>query len=276
VEDLFARDPGEPLDLLVRPAPPPARVPGARALRLELTSRGDTVPGRLLLPPTGEAPFPVVLLQHGAGGSKESEYLELASAPWLAAGAAIASIDFPLHGERLGTKLAAQLVPGRGDAGLRAAFARQAVIDLRRTVDALERLPELDPARLAYAGFSLGALLGAVFCACDPRPRAAALALGGGGLFPAPVDALSHVARVAPRPLLFVNATRDETIPRAAAEALHAAAGEPKQVVWFDATHTELPGVALKAMWTFLAGQLGIARPGARGAAATPPAGAPA
>ena len=41
-------------------------------------------------------------------------------------------------------------------------------------------------------------------------------------------------------------------------EALHAAATEPKEVAWFEGTHTELPGVALKSMWTFLAANVGL------------------
>ena len=56
--------------------------------------------------------------------------------------------------------------------------------------------------------------------------------------------------------MLFVNATRDDRIPRAHAEALHAAAAEPKQVLWFECGHADLPGRALKAMWGFLAPHL--------------------
>jgi fermentation-respiration switch protein FrsA (DUF1100 family) len=66
------------------------------------------------------------------------------------------------------------------------------------------------------------------------------------------------VGRIAPRPLLFVNATRDAIVPRAAAERLHAAAGEPREVRWFESGHVDLPGLALKAMWTFLRGRLGL------------------
>jgi hypothetical protein len=55
-----------------------------------------------------------------------------------------------------------------------------------------------------------------------------------------------------------VNATRDETIPRAATEALVAAAGEPKRLEWFDSGHATLPGVALKSMWQHLATALGL------------------
>jgi dienelactone hydrolase len=258
-DGLFDYDPREPLDLLVREGPGISRVPEARGRRLEFSSRGDRVAARLLLPPAGDGPVPVILLQHGAGGSKEAEYMDVACAPWLRAGAAIASIDFPLHGERAESKLGELLLaPGGRRQDLAIEFARQAVHDLRRTVDALERIPALDADRLAYAGFSLGTILGAVFCAHDPRPRAAALAIGGGGFGPPEVDPALHVGRIAPRPVLFVNTRADQTVPRPAAEALHAAANEPKEIAWFEGTHTEVPGVALKAMWTFLARSVGL------------------
>jgi fermentation-respiration switch protein FrsA (DUF1100 family) len=137
-------------------------------------------------------------------------------------------------------------------------FVRQAVIDLQRALDAAEELPRVDARRIAYAGLSLGSIVGATFCAIDPRPCAAALALGGGGFGPPEVDPAHHVGRFAPRPILFVNASRDERVPRAAAEALYAAAGEPKEMLWFDAAHDDLPGRALKAIWLFLQRHLGV------------------
>jgi hypothetical protein len=57
-----------------------------------------------------------------------------------------------------------------------------------------------------------------------------------------------------------IGATRDQTVPRSATEALFAAAGEPKQLLWFDASHDALPGKALKAMWLFLRAPLGLAQ----------------
>lgn len=254
--DLFARGAREPLALVTREMETPAVFGAARCLRFEFSSRGDRVPGRLLLP-GGDAPAPLVLLQHGAGGSKEAAYLD-AAAPWVRGGLAVASIDFPLHGERANAKLGAELLralaPGGSEASQELAieFARQAVLDLRHALDALATVPGVDAERAAYAGFSLGGMLGALFCAADPRPRAAALALAGGGFGLEAVDPCRYVARLAPRPVLFVNATRDARVPRRAAEALHAAAAEPKRVEWFDATHAQLPGVALKCMWLFL------------------------
>lgn len=255
----------EPLDPWTGEASPPASLPDLRCQRFEYTSRGDRVPGRLLLPPAGDGPFPLVLLQHGAGGSKEAPYLDAAAGPWARAGAAVASIDFPLHGERASAKLTQELLRGLAGAApgspgdrLRAGLARQAVSDLQRALDALTAHPQIDGDRVVYAGFSLGAILGALFCGADPRPRAAALALGGGGIGPAALDPVHHIARFAPRPLLFVNATRDQVVPRQAAEALHEAAGEPKEIVWFDTDHAGLRGVALKAMWRFLRPPLGL------------------
>ena len=254
-------DRGEPLGLWMGPGAAPEAHGDLRYLDFEFSSRGDRVPGRLLLPPREEGPFPLVLLQHGLWGSREAAYLDATAGPWVRAGAAVASIDFPLHGKRAGAKLSGSsgwLAGGAGagsDPGLRSATVecfRQAVMDLQRALDALGEMPTIDSSRVAYAGFSLGAVVGASFCSVDPRPRAAALALAGGGLLPPEVDPTRHLARFAPRPLLFVNANGDETIPRRAALALFDAAREPKQMLWFDGSHTELPGEALKAMWLFL------------------------
>jgi fermentation-respiration switch protein FrsA (DUF1100 family) len=141
----------EPLSLRAWPAEAPAGLSGLRARRIEFTSRGDLVGGRLLLPPSGDGPFPLILLQHGAGGSKEAEYLDATAGPWARGGAAVLSIDFPLHGERRSAKLTERVLaalarPGAlmQDAALWSELVRQAVADLGRALDAAARLPELD------------------------------------------------------------------------------------------------------------------------------------
>jgi dienelactone hydrolase len=242
--------------------PPRSDRAGVRSFRFEYSSRGDRVPGQLLLPDEGRGPFPLVLLQHGAGGSKDSDYLDAARLPWVRGGVAVASIDFPLHGERANAKLSGLLLAGFADLqGLERVhartlwegFANQALHDLGRALDALAPHPEIDIERTAYAGFSLGAIIGAVFCSREPRLRAAALALGGGGFGPTAFDPVRHNGGFAGRPLLLINATGDQRVPRTAAEALHAAALDPKELLWFDSGHHDLPGRALKAMWQFLA-----------------------
>lgn len=244
-------DPDEPLSVWTEPAPD--------GLRFEVSHRGDWVPGRLWLP-EGAGPFPLVLVQHGAGSGKDDPVMDGVTGPWVAGGAAVARIDFPLHGERSDPKLGARVLGRVGGEQVGSALegdlwgdlVRQASGDLSRCLDALAALPEIDAGRIGYVGFSLGAILGTPFCAGDARIRAAVLALGGGGLAPEPYDPLQFVGRIAPRPILFVNALRDERIPRDRAEALHAAAGDPSEVAWFDCTHAELPGAALKRMWLFL------------------------
>ncbi len=250
----------EPLGLWIGEGPTPPAYPELRCIAFELSSRGDRVPGRLLLPERGEGPFPVVLLQHGAGGSSSADYLDATGGPWARRGVAVASIDFPLHGERGDAKLAGpllQAVASRRFEGwtarlLRDVFA-QAVHDLRRTTDALEAMPWVDASRLAYAAFSLGTLIGASFCAADPRPRAAAFAVGGAGIGPLGAEVTDALAGIAPRPVLFVNTRGDQTFPPESAQAFYDAAAEPKELLWFEGSHRELPGAALKAMWQFLA-----------------------
>lgn len=263
----------QPRSLQLWDLPTPQAFSGARCRRFEFTSRGDRVPGRLLLPGGGRGPFPLVLFQHGAGGSKEAEYMD-AAGPWVAGGAAVASIDLPLHGERSSAKLSERLLasilggaadpdPHGFDAGSRSLwveFTRQTLCDLRVCLDAMGALPEIDAERVVYASFSLGSLLGALFCALDPRPRAAALALAGGGFGPARVDPARYIAKLAPRPLLMVNATRDELISRQAAQTLFVAAADPKTIEWFDADHHALPGRALKTLWLFIREQLELSR----------------
>jgi len=266
IEAPFPFDPVEPLGVFRRPIAAPPAYPELRASCFEYSSRGDRVTGRLLLAGAVDSPRPLVLLQHGIGGSKEAPYIDATAGPWAERGCAVASIDFPLHGARASAKLTERLLatlraPERADAASAALaheFFHQAVVDLRRALSALADHPAVDPARVAYAGFSLGAIVGASFCALDPRPVAAALALGGGGIGPPALDPALRMKDFAPRPALFVNVEGDEVIPRRAAEALHAAAGEPKQVLWFEGQHSELPGAALKAMWQFLAHHLAV------------------
>ena len=106
----FPFDVDEPLGLVRQTIPAPETYADLRASRFEFSSRGDRVPGRLLLPPGSDGPFPLVLLQHGAGGSKDAPYLDATAGPWGRGGVAVASIDFPLHGQRASAKLSERLL----------------------------------------------------------------------------------------------------------------------------------------------------------------------
>ncbi len=226
---------------------------GVREWTVEYSSRGDRVAARFLAPESGAGPFPLVIAQHGLGHHRANDTMDSIVLPWARAGAAVATIDFPLHGERASAKLSERVMNlGQLDEGLWLDLAEQAVVDLRRLLEAADGDPLVDADHPVYAGFSLGAILGTIFCAEEPRIVATALALGGAGIGPDSANPAHWAGRLAPRATLFIQAERDEVIPRAASEALHAATGEPKRIAWFDAPHSSLPGIALKQMWKFL------------------------
>lgn len=249
----------ESLALWTRRIAPPEHNPGLRALAFEYSSRGDRAVGRLWLPMRPEGECPLVLLQP-EGGCASTPAL---GARWAERGAAIASIDLPLHGSRADPKLATLVgtpfEPGTlasADA-LRFELLRQAVIDLERALDALCTLDEIDRDRIAYAGLGLGALIGSIFCGLDPRPCAAALAGAGAGLAPPSLDPGTYVGRFSPRPLLLIHTEGSPRIPREAALALSTAAGEGVEQRWL-ANGSDAAEAPLDPMWDFLADAIAL------------------
>ncbi len=124
--------------------------------------------------------------------------------------------------------------------------------------------PEADTTRLVGLGASLGVPPVAAWAAADARVKAVALVYGGADLgrvlastfardVPAwvplrllgwlagralrPVEPGRTVGGIAPRPLLVIAGADDDWIPRASVEALDAAAGEPKRLIWFTTGH---------------------------------------
>ena len=90
--------------------------------------------------------------------------------------------------------------------------------DLARTLDYLEQRDDFDTGRIAYYGFSSGAVYGPIFTAIEER-FAASVLLGGGAAEIFPPDT-SHAA-FAPRstvPTLMINGVDDFILPYAAAQ----------------------------------------------------------
>lgn len=255
----------EPLGLWVRRMPPPDAQAALRLHHFEFASRGDRVHGRVWLPKRTAADHPLVLLQPGGAEAATAPLLESTCTRWVAAGVGVATIDLPLHGARADHKLAAKVDAALGAAAGDAAsdlafeFARQAVIDHERALDVLLGLDGVDPARIAFAGFGRGALIGAAFCALDARPQAAALAFTGAGTGPAGIDPVRYVARIAPRRLLLVNAAHDPLVSKSAADRLHQAAGDTAEICWIEGAGERRAAAALDAIWRFLGDAWGIA-----------------
>lgn len=151
---------------------------------------------------------------------------------------------------------------------------RTAVVDRRRTVDWLQGLPEVDPARIGACGASLGGITTALLCAVEPRIRAGAVLLAGGdlprvlvesdepriarwraerGLDPAALgarlaaevesDPLLLAPAVDARRLLVVQARFDAAVPAACQERLWEALGRPER--WVLPTGHRSAGVYL-------------------------------
>ncbi len=213
--------------------------------------RGDRVPAYLYLP-KGAAPAaagrPAVLLQYGSGGNKRTNYIVALGEQFAGRGFVVLTIDVPLRGER----------KPRSARGWAQTFAETGRFpwylgDYSRAIDYLLTRPEVDARRVGYAGISWGAITGVTFVAHEPRVRAMASIVGGGDLL-APIrgelppetraaarriDPVHHVARIAPRPLLLLNVTRDQLVPRFMADALHRAAGDAPTTrkEWVETDH---------------------------------------
>jgi dienelactone hydrolase len=189
-----------------------------------------------------------VLLQYGSGGHKGTNYIVALGQQFVGRGFVVLTIDSPNKGERK-PKTGRSFWSSLGEQGQ----FRWYCGDYSRAVDYLATRPEVDPNRLGYAGVSWGAITGITFVAHDPRIKVMASIVGGGNFMgtladkvqmPPEViemaksfDPVYHVAAIAPRPLLLLNVTKDQLVPRFFAESLHNAAGEGAKKMWLDTDH---------------------------------------
>jgi uncharacterized protein len=234
-------------------------VPNGRELRLTYRSgeEGHAVPAILLLPDVS-APAPAAMLVHGYSSRKEDVSGPVGRA-LLARGMASLAIDLPLHGTRSDP---VQRQSMRDPLAV-VRLWRQALTDVRLGLRYLGARREIDAARLALLGYSMGSFLSVVVAADDPQVRAVVLAAGGdlpegtpfGGIARMAADPIRAVRKLDGRPLLMVHGRRDRTVTPAQAQRLFDAAQEPKEFLWFDAGHY-LPAAASEAVAGWLEGVL--------------------
>jgi len=214
--------------------------------------KGDRVPAYLYVPKgkaaRAKAPYPAILLQYGTGGNKTTNYIVAIGKQFVAAGYVVLTIDSPNCGERKNKD--------RKSAGGLSRISTEQVMhycgDYSRAIDLLASRPEVDRERLGYVGISWGAITGITYVAYDPRIKAMGSMVGGGNFLGSYTtkdaekaaregskssDPVFHVARIAPRPLLFINVTKDQLIMKPWAESLHKAAGEGSKVLWLETDH---------------------------------------
>ncbi|MCK6487978.1 MAG: alpha/beta hydrolase [Planctomycetes bacterium] len=177
---------------------------GAPARRLErdgerwsLDAPGGRIGGFIALPP-GRGPFPALLVSHGKGGAAAGFGRQVATHA-LGWGMAVMACDYTHAGNGS---------PGGDGASTENLHRAQA------TLAALAALPEVDPARIAAYGHSMG---GFVTIALAARAGGAlrAAAVTGSGLaagegFPAPTAAAAAGIRI---PVLMLHGDGDRVVP---------------------------------------------------------------
>jgi dienelactone hydrolase len=241
--------------------------------------KGGRVPAYLVVPP-GRGRRPAVVYAHGSGGDRTQL---LVPATWMAARGAVA-LTISAR-EARGPRPAVR----RGEPALeqvRSIFV-QNVVDVRRAVDVLRSLPDVDPHRIAFVGWSAGARLGAVVAGVDHRIRAFDLVSGGATpiaeyvrLAPqglrarirevlTELDPLRWVRRAAPSALFFQDGRHDEVVSHGALVRLARAGSEPKRVRWYDAGHAP-SARAYRDQLAWLSGRLGLGGAVVRGVPSGP------
>lgn len=240
-------------------------IPGGRRAVLDLTLAGLVVPSILTLP-DHPGRVPAALLLHGYSSRKEV-MADTVGRALVRHGVASLAIDLPLHGQR-GTPVDLQNVRNPMEA---ARVWRLALREAELAVEHLGTRPEVDPARLAVVGYSLGSFLSVTLAARLPQVRAVVLAAGGDLPLGSPltqaarllVDPTRAVRKFEGRPLLMVNGRHDRTITPEQATRLYDAALDPKEIQWWDVGHT-LPDAAIERAAGWLAERLGVPEQAAR------------
>lgn len=152
---------------------------------------------------------------------------------------------------------------------------RNAALDMVPSVmlltDYLMRRTDVDTTRIILLGYSFGAPFVPCIAAYDRRAAVAAIVFGGGDLrgmirhnvrrykgpitsdfvgilgevLLQPLEPLRYADKVSPIPLLMINGTEDEQIPRKYALELYTKAKQPKTLVWLEAHHVNPRNVDL-------------------------------
>jgi len=129
------------------------------------------------------------------------------------------------------------------------------VVAVRRAIDVLDGLKQIDPKRIGLIGWSAGALTGAIAAGVDPRLRAVVLLSAGAATVDdfvakapeslkddvrstlGPIDPLSWIGKAKGGRLLLQDGTKDTVVPHAALQRMIAAAPKGTTVRWYDAGH---------------------------------------
>ncbi len=220
--------------------------------------KGGRVGAYLIMPP-GKGPFAGLVFGHWGLGTR-SEFIPEAL---LYAQAGVISIlpDYPWSRAAQWRKNVDDIEHPESD---RDTYI-QAVIELRRAIDVLQSLPNVDSKRIGYVGHSYGAQWGAILSATDKRLKTCVLIAGvaaGEDIWNASdpdlvafrnktpeatlkkyvevnsvLDAVRYVPYASPTSLLFQFARYERFFDEASMKKYEKAASNPKQVYRYDTGH---------------------------------------
>jgi uncharacterized protein len=188
---------------------------------------GEAVDAYLMLPgkePGASGPaaggLPGILYVHGSGGSR---------------------VEFMYEATRVAEQQhMVGLVISRPIATFDADPLTSALLDvreIRRALDLLAAQPEVDPARLGYVGFSMGAILGTVALPADRRVKAATLMSVVPSYGLPDLNLRLFAPHVTTPTVLLQFGSDDSYYTRAEAESFAALMPATHKVVWYEAGH---------------------------------------
>jgi dienelactone hydrolase len=221
--------------------------------------KGGRVPAILIMPEK-KGKYPAILFGHWGPGNRHEFVAE--ATMYAQAGVVSVMIDYPWVRPRQWYKPAFVLDKPEEN---RDTYI-QAVVDLRRGIDLLASLAEVDQTRIGYVGHSYGAQWGAILAAVDKRMKTCVL-MGGTPDYKAlyienddpdtvdyrnslpkdkfekymevisVVSAINFVGQAAPIPLFFQFAKYEQYFKEPAMRRYFQAASEPKVEKWYYTNH---------------------------------------
>jgi uncharacterized protein len=166
-------------------------------------------------------PFPGVLYVHGSGGSR---------------------VDFMYEATRVAEhQNMVGLVISRPVASFAADQATSAILDvreIRRALDLLASLADVDATRLGYVGHSMGAILGTVALSVDSRVKAAALMAVVPSYGSPSLDLAAFAPHITAPTVLLQFGTEDGYYTRDQGDRFAALIPATHSVVWYEAPHS--------------------------------------
>jgi dienelactone hydrolase len=131
------------------------------------------------------------------------------------------------------------------------------VANIRRAMDLLLTQSNINTTRFGFVGHDFGGMYGVLAGSLDQRPSHYAI-MAATPRFPdwylyspkmegearetfihqfSPLDPITHIANLAPAPILFQFGTDDAHVPNERAEEFFNAASQPKEMKWYESGH---------------------------------------